>query len=177
MANMVSDIGLACLASHSACNHSLTTTALSPTRLVPLGHEHLKLTHFACVSRWVRATILVTFSRTAAISFRFWLSRDDQPPPRAVEVRAGHRISAFDVAQRDVAGVTQQPSDALSARSILPLAAGVVMVYVDELTLLERLVAHRAGVVLCRQNQVELFLSESIARNPVLPVGFLAGIS
>jgi hypothetical protein len=70
--------------------------------------------------------------------------------------------------------MTQEPSDALSARSILPLAARVIVVHVNELPILEWLAAHRAGVVLHGQNQVELFLSESIARNPVLPVGFLA---
>jgi hypothetical protein len=69
--------------------------------------------------------------------------------------------------------MTQEPSDAVSARSVLPLAARVIMVHVDKLTLLERLVAHRAGVILRRQNQVKLFLSESIARNPYFRLDFL----
>jgi hypothetical protein len=60
--------------------------------------------------------------------------------------------------QRDVARMAQEPSDALSTRSVLPLAARVIMIHVDELPLLKRLVAHRAGVVLHRQNEVELFL-------------------
>ena len=68
---------------------------------------------------------------------------------RAVQVGASHRISAFDVAQRDVAGMTQESSYALSARSILPLAARVIMVDVGELPLFKRLVAHATGVLLC----------------------------
>ena len=70
--------------------------------------------------------------------------------------------------------MAQESSDALSARSVLPPATRVIMVHVDELPFLKRLVAHRAGVVLRRQNEVELFLGESITRNSVLPVGFLA---
>ena len=42
--------------------------------------------HFVCASRWLRATIFALFSRTAAISFRFWmimLSRAMISQPRA----------------------------------------------------------------------------------------------
>jgi hypothetical protein len=52
----------------------------------------------------------------------------DEPHGRAVQVGASHRVSAFDVAQRDVAGMTQESSDALSTRSVLLLAARVIMV-------------------------------------------------
>jgi hypothetical protein len=47
--------------------------------------------------------------------------------------------------------------------------------YVDELPLAKRLVAHPAGVLRIQQ-AVELLLSQSVARNPVLPVGVLAGL-
>jgi hypothetical protein len=95
---------------------------------------------------------------------------------RTVQISAGHLIPAFDVAQRNIARMAQEPSDAFSARSVFPLAARVIVVHVNELPILEWLAAHRAGVVLRGQNQVELFLSESIARNPVFPVGFFAGL-
>jgi hypothetical protein len=72
----------------------------------------------------------------------------EEPDGRTVQVGASHRMSAFDVTQRDVACMAQEPSDALSARSVLPLAARVIMVHVDELPLLKRLVAHAAGVLL-----------------------------
>jgi hypothetical protein len=52
------------------------------------------------------------------------------------------------MAQRDVAGMAQEPSNALPARSVLPPAARVIMVNVDELTFRKRLVAHAAGVLL-----------------------------
>jgi hypothetical protein len=55
-------------------------------------------------------------------------------------------------------------------------AARVVMVYVDELPLLKRLVAHAAWVLLCLQKDVKRLLGQSVARNPVLPVGLLAGL-
>jgi hypothetical protein len=95
---------------------------------------------------------------------------------RAVQIGASHRISAFDVAQRDVAGMAQESSDALSARSVLPLAARVIMVHVDELPLLKRLMAHAAGVLLRSQQAVELLLGKPVARDSLLPVGFLAGL-
>jgi hypothetical protein len=50
------------------------------------------------------------------------------------------------------------------------------MVHVDELTLLERLVTHAAGVLLRIQQGVELLLGQPIARDPVLPVGLLSGL-
>jgi len=73
------------------------------------------------------------------------LGGGEEADGRAVQIGACHRISAFDVAQRDVAGVAQESSYALSARSVLPLAARVIMVHVDELPLLKRLMAHAAG--------------------------------
>jgi hypothetical protein len=120
--------------------------------------------------------MMALFSRIATISFRFWLARDDQPLPRAVEVSASDGIPAFDVAQCDVAGMTQEPTEARSARPVLPRAARMVMIHMDALPRLERLAAHRASVVLRCQNQVELLLGESIARNPGLAVVFLAGL-
>src|ERR1700733_794349 len=72
--------------------------------------------------------------------------------------------------------MTQESSDALSARSVLQPAALVVMVYVDELPLLKRLVAHAACVLLCLQKHVERLPGQPVARNPVLPVGLLAGL-
>ena len=42
--------------------------------------------HLVCASRWLRATIFALFSRTAVISFRFWmimLSRVTISHPRA----------------------------------------------------------------------------------------------
>src|SRR5271169_5739468 len=92
---------------------------------------------------------------------------------RAVQVDASHRISAFNVAQRDIARMAQESPYALSARSVLPTAARVIMIHVDELPLLKRLVAHAAGVLLCLQKQVEQLLGQPVARNPVLPVGLL----
>jgi hypothetical protein len=64
--------------------------------------------------------------------------------------------------------MAQESSDALSARSVLPLAARVIMVHVDELAFLKRLVAHAAGVLLCSQQAVELLLGQPVARDPVL---------
>jgi hypothetical protein len=84
----------------------------------------------------------------------------DEPDGRAVQIGASHRVSAFDVAQRNVGGMPQESSDALSARSVLPPAARVIMVHVDELSLLERLVAHAAGVLLRSQQAVELLLGQ-----------------
>src|SRR3984893_9192189 len=72
--------------------------------------------------------------------------------------------------------MAQEPSDALSARSVLPPAARVIMVHADELPLLEPLVTHAKGVLLCFQKQVEQLLGQPVARNPVLPVGLLAGL-
>jgi hypothetical protein len=80
------------------------------------------------------------------------------------------------VAKRDVAGMTQKPSDALSARSVLLSAARVIVVHVDELSLFERLVAHAAGVLLRSQQAVELLLGKPITRDSVLPVGLLSGL-
>jgi hypothetical protein len=94
---------------------------------------------------------------------------------RAVQIGASYRISAFDIAQRDVAGMAQESSDALSARSVLPLAARVIMVHVDELPL-KWLMAHAAGVLLRSQQAVELLLGKPVARDSVLPVGLLAGL-
>src|SRR6266704_5364882 len=70
--------------------------------------------------------------------------------------------------------MAQESSDALSARSVLPPAARVIMVHVDELPLLERLLTYATGVLLCFQKQVEQRLGQPVARNPVLPVGLLA---
>jgi hypothetical protein len=72
--------------------------------------------------------------------------------------------------------MAQQSSDALSARAVLLPAARVIMIHVDELPFLKRLVAHRARGVLRRQNEVELFLGQSITSDSVLPVGFPAGL-
>jgi hypothetical protein len=67
--------------------------------------------------------------------------------------------------------MAQESPDALSARSILPTAARVIMINVDELPALEQLVAHTAGVLLRIQKTAELLLSQPVARNPVLSVG------
>jgi hypothetical protein len=50
----------------------------------------------------------------------------------------------------------------------------MIVVHVDELPVPEWLVAHPAGVLLRRQQAVELLLSEPVAGDPVLPVGLLA---
>jgi hypothetical protein len=83
-------------------------------------------------------------------------------PKRLVQLGASHRISAFDVAQRDVAGMAQESPDAPSARSVLLLAARVIMIHVDELALPEGLVAHAAGLLLYREQAVELLLSQPV---------------
>jgi hypothetical protein len=44
------------------------------------------------------------------------------------------------------------------------------------LSLLKRLVAHAAGVLLRSQQAVELLLGQPVARDSVLPVGLLAGL-
>jgi hypothetical protein len=44
------------------------------------------------------------------------------------------------------------------------------------LSLLERLVAHAAGVLLRSRQAVELLVSQRVARDPVLPVGLLSGL-
>jgi hypothetical protein len=62
-----------------------------------------------------------------------------------------------------------------TARSVFPPAARVITVHVDELSLLKRLVAHAAGVLLRSHQAVELLVSQPVARDPVLPVRFLAG--
>jgi hypothetical protein len=67
--------------------------------------------------------------------------------------------------------MAQESPDALAARSILPPAARVIMIHVDELPALERLVAHTAGVLMRSQQAAELLLSQPVARNPVLSVG------
>jgi hypothetical protein len=72
--------------------------------------------------------------------------------------------------------MAQESPNALSARSILPLAARVIMVHVDELSHFKRLVAHAAGVLLDIQQAVKLLLSQPVAGNPVLSVGLLAGL-
>lgn len=87
----------------------------------------------------------------------------DEPDGRAVEVGASHRQSASDVTQRDVAGMTQESSDAHSARSVLPPATRVIMVHVDELPVLKRLVAHAAVVLLRSQQAIELLLGQPVA--------------
>jgi hypothetical protein len=55
-------------------------------------------------------------------------------------------------------------------------AEDVVMVHMDELPVLKRLVAHSARMLLCSQQVIELLLSQPVARDPVLPVGLLAGL-
>jgi hypothetical protein len=95
---------------------------------------------------------------------------------RAVQVGASHPIPAFDVAQRDVASMAQESSDALSAGSVLPLATRVIMVHMDELPVLKRPVAHSARLLLCSQQAIELLLSQPVASDPVLPVRLLAGL-
>jgi hypothetical protein len=107
---------------------------------------------------------------------RYLVRSQYRPPARAVEVRAGHRIPVLNVAQRNVAAMAEKPPNALSARSVLFRAARVIMVHVDELLVLKRLVTHAAGVVLRLQKQVEQLLGQPVARNPVLPVGLLAGL-
>jgi hypothetical protein len=54
----------------------------------------------------------------------------------------------LNVAERDVANMAEEPANAISARTAVPLAARVVVIHVDALSLLERLMAHAAGVVL-----------------------------
>ena len=71
--------------------------------------------------------------------------------------------------------MAQKSPDALPARSILPTAARVIMINVDELPALERPVAHTAGVLLRIQQAAELFLSQPVASDPVLSVGSLSG--
>jgi hypothetical protein len=83
----------------------------------------------------------------------------EEPDGRAVQVGTSHCISAFDVAERDVAGMTQESSDARSTRSVLRPAACVIMVHVDELPVPEGLVAHPAAALLRFQQAVELLLS------------------
>jgi hypothetical protein len=100
----------------------------------------------------------------------------EEPDGRIVQVGTSYHISAFDIAQRDVAGMAQESSDALSARSVLPRAARMIMVHVDELPVLKRIVAHAAVVLLHSQQAVELLLGQPVARDPVLPVGPLAGL-
>jgi hypothetical protein len=56
--------------------------------------------------------------------------------------------------------MAQQSPDALAARSVLPLAAGVIMIHMDELPRLKRLMAYAAGVLLRSQQAVELFLGK-----------------
>jgi hypothetical protein len=72
--------------------------------------------------------------------------------------------------------MTQESSDALSARSVLLLAARVIMIHVDELPLLKRLAAHPAGVSLDLQKQIEVLLRQAVAGYPVLSVGLLSGL-
>jgi hypothetical protein len=80
-----------------------------------------------------------------------WPPTPSNPPPAPGDEKS-------DVPQRDIAGMAQESSDALSARSILAPAARVIVVHVDELPLLKRLVAHAASVLLCVQEQVEQLL-------------------
>jgi hypothetical protein len=98
----------------------------------------------------------------------------EEPDRRTIQVGASHRISTLDVAQRNVAGMAQESSDALSARSVLPPAARVVMVYVDELSLRKWLMAHAAGLLLRIKQKIELFLSQPVTSDAVLPVRFSA---
>jgi hypothetical protein len=52
------------------------------------------------------------------------------------------------MAERDVTTVAKETSDALAARPVLHPAARVIMVYVDDVPLLEWHQAHAAGVML-----------------------------
>jgi hypothetical protein len=52
----------------------------------------------------------------------------------------------------------------------------MVVVHVDELPLRKQLAAHPAGISLDFQEQIEVILRQSVARYPVLPFGFLAGL-
>ena len=54
--------------------------------------------------------------------------------------------------------MAQESPYALSTRPVLPLAARVIMIHVDELPFLKRLVAHATGVLLCLQKQVKRLL-------------------
>ena len=72
--------------------------------------------------------------------------------------------------------MAQESADALSAQSILPPAARVIMIHVDEPPILERVVVHAAGILLCLQKQVKQLLGQPVARNPLLPIGLLAGL-
>jgi hypothetical protein len=83
-------------------------------------------------------------------------------------------MPAFDVAQRNVAGMAQESPYAFSARPVLQPTARVIMIHVDELPVLKRLVAHATGALLHIQQAVELILSQPVASDPVLPVGLLA---
>jgi hypothetical protein len=69
--------------------------------------------------------------------------------------------------------MAQESPDALSAGSVLPPAARVIMVHVDELPLLKRLVARAAGVLLRSQQAVELLLSQPIAAIRYFRLDFL----
>ena len=66
--------------------------------------------------------------------------------------------------------MAQESPDALPTRSVLPPAARMIMVRVDELPVLKRLVTHTAVVLLRSQQAIEL-LSQPVARDPILPVG------
>jgi hypothetical protein len=72
--------------------------------------------------------------------------------------------------------MAQESPNALSARAVLPAAARVIMIHVDELALLKQPMAHAAGVLLRSQQAVELLLRQPIARDSILPVGLLSGL-
>ncbi|MFZ0667953.1 MAG: hypothetical protein WAM97_19555 [Acidimicrobiales bacterium] len=71
--------------------------------------------------------------------------------------------------------MAQESPDALSTRSVLSLAACVIVVYVNELSALKRLMAHSATALLRIQQPVELLLSQPVTQDAVLPVGLPTG--
>jgi hypothetical protein len=72
--------------------------------------------------------------------------------------------------------MAQESSDALSARSVLQPTAHVIMVYVEDQSLRKWLMAHAARLLLRIQQKVELFLSQPVTSDAVLPVRFSAGL-
>lgn len=84
------------------------------------------------------------------------------------QVGLRHLGLALNVPQRSVTRVAQQPSDALSARTQLRIAAPMIMIYDDPPPLFKRLAAHRTGVPLLGKHLVKAFRSQPVSLQPVL---------